>query len=610
MVTDSETGLESFYEIGTGSQGVRNPVGLAEQTEDFASTTRILGNIKADLDLFAGLTGQINVGVDNSDGIRRTYFPAASPAGAQWNGRAIQVSRFTTAVTLQTLLNWQYYHSAHSVEVVGGYEFSDYALGELEAEGRDFATDAFGFNNLGGGNELVRPESWREDRRLTSFFGRVNYSLSERYNLTGVLRYDGSSRFGSGNKWALFPAVSASWRISEEDFMYDSFFSELRLRAGWGLQGNEAVPPYASLITLAPGALYPFGQNTVVGVYPNRNPNPDLKWEQTSQVNLGVDFGLWDNGLSGSVEYYIKNTSDLLLDVTVPQPAVEGTRLENIGKVRNQGLEISLDAVAISRPNLTWLAGLVFSTEKNEVVDLGGRLFIVTGDVSGEGQSGNFVQRILPGHPLGTFWGPEYVGVNAQGQQLFNQYEIGRDSVGREISRTLLADPTTIPTGDDFNILGDANPDFTLDFRSEGTWGAFDFNFLVRSVVGMDVFNNTALVYSAKSQALTGQNFLKSAVDDSVAITEPAIVSSRWVEDGSFVRLQNLTIGYTFTLPGAREGERNTRVYLSGDNLLLLTGYTGYDPEVHTQAGLASRGIDYLNYPRARTFTAGVSVRF
>jgi iron complex outermembrane receptor protein len=609
-VTDPETGIESFYEIGPGSQGVRNPVGLAEQTLDFASTTRILGNVKADLELLPGLTAQINVGVDNADGTRRTYFPAASPAGAQWNGRAAQVGRFSTAVTLQTLLNWQYYRGIHSVEVVGGYEFSDYALGEFGAEGRDFATDAFSFNNLGGGNELVRPFSWREDRRLASYFGRVNYSLNERYNLTGVLRYDGSSRFGSGNKWAVFPALSASWRISEEDFMRDGLFSELRLRAGWGLQGNEAVPPYASLITLEPGALYPFGQNTVVGVFPNRNPNPDLKWEQTSQVNAAVDFGLWNNRLSGSVEYYVKNTSDLLLDVTVPQPAVVGTRLENIGKVRNRGLEIALDAVAISSSNLTWLAGIVFSTEKNEVVDLGGRQFIVTGGVSGEGQSGNNVQRILPGEPLGTFWGPEFVGWNAQGQQLFNQYEIERDTLGRETSRTLLADPTTIPTGDDFNILGDANPDFTLDFRSQVMWGDFDFSFLVRSLVGNDVFNNTALVYSTKSQALTGQNFLKSALDDSTAIVEPAIVSSRWIEDGSFLRLQNLTIGYTFTLPGAAEGERNTRVYVSGDNLLLLTGYSGYDPEVHTQSGLASRGLDYLNYPRPRTFTAGVRVRF
>jgi iron complex outermembrane receptor protein len=609
IVTDPETGLESFYEIGTGSQGVRNPVGLAEQTDDFANTTRILGNIKADMDLLPGLTGQINVGVDNSDGIRRTYFPAASPAGAQWNGRARQVNRFSTAVTLQTLLNWQYYRSVHSVEVVGGYEFSDYALGEFGAEGRDFATDAFSFNNLGGGNELVRPFSFRIDNRLTSFFGRVNYSLSERYNLTGVLRYDGSSRFGSGNKWAVFPAVSASWRISEEDFMSGGLFSELRLRAGWGLQGNEAVEAYESLITLEPGALYPFGQNTVVGVYPNRNPNPDLKWEQTSQVNLAVDFGLWDNGLSGSVEYYVKNTSDLLLDVTVPQPAVQTTRLENVGKVRNRGLEISLDAVAISRPNLTWLAGLVFSTEKNEVVDLGGRLFIISGGISGEGQSDNFALRILPGHPLGTFWGPEFVGVNAQGQQLFNEYEVTRDTLGRETSRTLIGETTT-RTADDFVVLGDANPDFTLDFRSEGRWGDFDFSFLVRNVVGNDVFNNTALVYGTKSQALTGQNFLKEAVDDSISINEPAIFSSRWIEDGSFMRLQNLTIGYTFTLPGAREGEQNTRVYLSGDNLLLLTGYSGYDPEVHTESGLASRGIDYLNYPRPRTFTAGVRVRF
>ncbi len=612
MVTDPATGEEVFYEIGTGRQSVRNPVALATQIGDFAETTRTLGNIRTQLDIFSNLKGQLNVGVDRSESIRRSYFPRSNPVGAEWNGRALQESRELTAVTLQGLLTLtQRVGDAHDVEIVGGYEFNEYDEAQFRSEARDFLTDAFSFNNLGAGGQLVPPSSFTNESRLIGFFSRVTYGFNDRYFLTGVLRYDGSSRFGANNKWATFPAVSASWRISEEGFMQNAPFSDLRLRAGYGLQGNEAVPAYASLILLEPseGASYPFGDQKTVGVAPARNPNPDLKWEKTSQFNVALDYGFSDNRISGSFEYYVKNTSDLLLDVVVPQPAAVGTRLENIGKIRNRGLEATVDALVINRSNLTWQAGLVFAAEKNEVVDLGGRTFITTGGVSGQGQSGQVSQRIIPGFALGTFYGPEFVGVNAQGQQEFNQYDVQRDAEGRIISRTLIG-TTTSPGGDDFVPIGDANPDFTLGFRSQVNWGNFDISLLMRAAVGFEVFNNTALVYGTKGNALQDKNFLRSALDDPTGILQPAIYSSRWIEDGSFLRLQNLTVGYTFRLPAWIGSGQTARVYASGDNLLLLTGYSGYDPEAHSESGLASRGIDYLSYPRARAFTTGVRFSF
>jgi iron complex outermembrane receptor protein len=618
-VTDPATGQEVFYEIGTGRQSVRNPVAIAEQVEDFGKTTRTLGNIVADFELVSGLTAQLNVGADRSDGTRRTYFPKQSPVGAEWNGRARQVNRDNTSVTFQSLLTLQRDLSAsHAIDVVGGYEFNEYTTAEFGAEARGFLTDAFSFNNLGGGATLVQPFSWREESRLVSFFSRANYSLNDKYFLTGVLRYDGSSRFGAGNKWALFPAVSASWRLSE-DGVLSGTFSDLRLRAGWGLQGNPAVPPYASLILLetSGGARYVFGEQAVTGVAPVRNPNPDLKWEQTAQFNLAADFSMGDNRLSGTVEYYRKTTSDLLLEVAVPQPAAVSQRLENIGEKRNQGVEITLEAVAMSRPSVNWVAGLVFALEREEVVDLGGRQFISTGFVSGQGQSGQVSQRIMPGHPLGTFYGPEFVRVCGSGesactagQQVFNKYQVTRDPQGRELTRTLVGE-TTGPGGDDYVVIGNANPDFTLGLRSRGDIGSFDFSFLIRSSVGNDVFNNTALVYSTKGNALQDKNFLAEALDDRTGIREPAIFSSRWIEDGSFVRLQNLTVGYTFDMPRFFGTARSARAYVSGDNLLLLTGYSGLDPEAHSQLpGLAVRGVDYLNYPRPRTFTGGLRVTF
>jgi TonB-linked SusC/RagA family outer membrane protein len=606
MATDATTGLARFFEIGTGRQSVRNPLAMANQIADVGTTARILGNVLGEVDLYPGLTASLNFGGDRSTGLRKTYLPKASPIGAEFNGRARQADKTNQAVTLQSLLSYRReLTSEHHVDAVAGYEYSEYENDEFWIDVRNFLTDAFSFNNIGASNAQTRNTfSWAEDSRLVSFFGRANYSFRDRYFLTGVLRRDGSSRFGEGNKWAVFPAVSASWRISKEPFMSGLPFSDLRIRAGYGLQGNPGVPPYASLILLetAENARYGFGDVTTVGVAPSRNPNPNLKWEQTAQFNVAMDYGFRSNTISGSIEFYRKNTKDLLLTVFVPQPAAVDTMLQNIGKVKNTGVEASLDALAISRRNLTATLGLVFTAERSEVVDLGGRSFIGTGGVSGQGQSGQLAQRIIPGEPLGTFYGAVFVGVNPAGQQLFRCVTA---------SATCVNGQTISPTANDYTIIGNANPDFTLGVRSQMNWGQVDLSFLVRSEIGQEAFNNTALVFETKGNALQGKNFLSGALNDGIGLREPAIYSSKWIESGSFVRLQNLTVGYTFnTLPTFAGPVRNARIFVSGDNLLLLTGYNGIDPEVHVQAGLATRGIDYLTYPRPRTFTAGVRAAF
>ena len=596
-----------FFEIA-GQTSARNPVALAEQIADFAKTTRVLGNIRAQLDIFSNLRGQLIVGVDRSESTRRIFLPLASPVGAEFNGRAEQRSRDLTNVTFQGLLTYsQRFGDAHDVEVVGGYEWQDFETDEFTAEARDFVTDAFGFDNLAAGAQLVSPRSFRTENKLIGFFGRLTYGFKDRYFLTAVVRRDGSTKFGANDKWATFPAVSASWRIGEEDFMQGGLFSELRLRAGWGRQGNEAVPAYASLLQLAPsdGDSYPFGDQKTVGVAAISAASPDLKWEQTSQFNVALDYGFSDNRISGTFEYYVKNTSDLLLEVAVPQPAVQSTRIENVGKVRNRGLEATLDALLINRSNLTLEAGLVFARERNEVTDLGletAASFINTGGVSGRGQSAETSQRLMPGFAVGTFFGPEFVGVNPAGQQLFNDYDANGNIVG-EITAASLGPEDRVP-------IGDANPDFNLGLRSQMTWGRLDARFLVRAKQGQDVLNNTALVFATKSAVTQGNNFLASALDDATGVKEPAIFSSRFIEDGSFIRLENITVGYTFDLPRSIGSGRTARVYISADNLFLITGYSGYDPETHTETGVASRGIDWLSYPRARRFTTGVRFSF
>jgi len=391
-------------------------------------------------------------------------------------------------------------------------------------------------------------------------------------------------------------------------------FSDLRLRLGYGVVGNPGVPPYSSLITLeaSGGAKYVFGDQVVIGFAPVRNPNPNLRFEKTSQVNVALDYGLLDNRVSGSLEYYVKNTTDLLLTVPVAQPALASDRLQNVGATRNRGLELSLDALAISRPKLTWRAGLVFATERNKVVHLGENcgqpgnvepcfLFLPTGGVSGQGQSAVVSQRIIPGQPLGTFFGPRSVGVDAQGRELF---ACARTScVNGQTTVQFLKDS-------DYVNIGNAYPDFTLGLHSTVNFGKFDLNVQMQGAFGQDVFNNTALVYSTKQNARQGKNFLRDARTDPIGIREPAQYSSRWVEPASYMRLQNVTVGYSFRLPGPPGAPRSARIYVSGDNLLLLTGYSGLDPSVHQEVGLASVGIDYLSYPRPRTLTAGAQLAF
>jgi len=608
-VIDPATQKPKYYEL-VGQTSVRNPVALANQVVDIGNTTRTLGNATAELDLMPGVTASLNVGVDRSDGARDVYLPLASPVGAASGGYARQSAQDNTTVTLQTLLTVRrQLGEIHSIDVVGGYEFSKFNTGFLETDGQGYITDALLFNSPGSA-KTVQAFSNRELSRQVAFFGRANYGLKERYFLTGVLRYDGSSRFAVGHKWALFPAVSGSWRISEEAFMRDRGFSELRLRAGYGLQGNPGVPPYSSLLKFEPrnDARYPFGDVPVSGVIPTSDANPSLKWEQTAQFNVAVDYGLLNNRISGSVEYYVKNTSDLLLSVTNAQPAFAERRLQNVGKVRNKGLEISVDALLASRPAMSWRAGLVFAAERNTVVDLGPYSSIATGTVSGQGQSGVNAQIIKPGLSIGTFYGPRFLRVNAQGKQVFTCVATSPGCVAGE---------TLNATADDYTVIGNANPDFTLGLRSQINWRKFDISFLIRASVGGDVFNNTALVFGTKSDALQDKNFLRSALNDPTGLHEPAIYSSRWVEDGSFVRLQNLTVEYQLDIPLLTGSARSARLYVSADNLLLLTGYSGLDPEVSNlasgldpSAGLQARSIDYLSYPRPRTITGGLRLTF
>jgi iron complex outermembrane receptor protein len=621
-VTDS-TGTR-YFEVGGTT--VRNPVALANQITDIGQTTRTLGNAEAEFDVVHGLTAKINVGVDQSSGARQEYYPKVSPLGVQLgNGLAQQQDLENNTRTLQTLLTYDGNRGSTSLNVVGGYEYSKYKTNWVLGKGVGFFTDAFTFHSLDAA-QTRETQSSAAEAVLASFFGRANLGFNERFFVTGVLRYDGSSRFAEGHKWALFPALSGSWNLKRESFMQGGPFSEFKVRLGWGLQGNPGVDPYTSLVTLKSdnGSAYPWGDNPATGVYETSNGNPNLKWEQTSQVDAAIDFGLWDNKLSGTVEYYDKNTKDLLLTVGVPQPAFTSTQLRNVGRLAGHGFEIALDAVPVSHPGLTWRAGLVFASDRSKVTDLGCKTdstgtkscpFYDSGDVSGQGQSNVTAERVMvcdpsqpghcPGYALGTFYGAVFLDVDqATGKQVFF---CTAATVGCVNGRTTTGGG---PAAADYRVIGNANPDFTLAFHSQVNWNRFDISFLVRAVVGQDVFNNTSLVYASKSAAVGGANFLKVGVNDGVGINEPSVYSSRWVENASFVRLQNITVGYDLNVPALMKTARSVHLYVSADNLFLITGYSGLDPEVYSGTGLAVRGIDYLVYPRPRVITGGLRLLF
>ena len=601
-----------FFEIA-GQTDVRNPVAMIHEISDVAPEDRLLGNASGTISLLSDLTAQTTVGVDINNAVRQTYYPRSSPTASGPGGIARQADLSLNNQNFQQLVTYSPHFGSSELEVVGGYEYTHFDNKGFAAQSQGFVTDQFGPSNLGAGTAATSPlpTSFENESKLVSFFSRANYGYANKYFLTGVVRYDGSSRLAPGHQWETFPAISGSWRLSEESFFKGGPFSNFSLRAGWGKQGNQAVQPYQTqlLLRVDNGAAYPFGGTVVQGLRAASVGNPNLKWETATQTNVGIDYGLWSDRLTGSVEFYNKTTRDLLFEVDVPQPAPVRTRLENIGSLRNRGLEASVDGEMWRRGQGTLTGGLVFTLERNKVLSLGdtSRKPIQTGFVNGQGQSNQYSQLIAPGHPLGSFYAPRFLYV--QGGKQYFACTTATNPTG------CTNGATTDPTDADRQFIGSANPNFTLGLHNNLTWGKVDASWLWRGEFGGKVFNNTALVYQTKSDAKQGRNFLADALTDADSISEPAKYSSRWIENRTFVRLQNLTVGYTFNVPARLMSGRTARVYVSGDNLVLLTSYKGLDPEVFSTNGNANysgsiRGLDYATYPRARTYTLGVHFQF
>ncbi len=496
----------------------------------------------------------------------------------------------------------------HNVSAIGGYSYRYFVSENFNANNFGFVNDVFRENNIGTGNQLgigkAGMGSGKGDNTLIAFFGRVNYDYAGKYMAQFILRREGSSRFGANNKWGNFPAVSAGWNISREAFMSDiNFINNLKLRVGYGVTGNQNIANYSSLVTLGTGGIYRYPDGQYRQTYgPNRNPNPDLKWEMKKELNIGIDFSLFNNRLGGALEVYDRTVEDLLQTYSSAQPPfVRENILYNVGTITAKGIELTLNFAAIRGKAFNWNMDFTGSTAKNKMHKLSGDVFklnlLTAGSIGGFGALGDAI-RIYEGGNIGEFWGKRFAGFNANGDWLFYNRK------GEQVPNANI-NTSTDKTVTDFAILGNAIPKFYASWTNQFSYKNLDLSLFFRGKFGHDILNTMALSYGNQ---ITKTNLLRSAFDKYAHIKSTYMYSDYYIEPGDFVKLDEATLGYNFKLKTSYI--RNLRLYVTGQNLLTFTKYTGNDPDFVNDLGLGA-GIDERGpYPSTRSILVGVNVGF
>ncbi|NME71883.1 SusC/RagA family TonB-linked outer membrane protein [Flammeovirga aprica] len=575
--------LPSDY--SSSNQLEKNPYIMANSVRDFTNTQRILGNVFVEAEFIEGLTGKLNLGGDITSAKRTAYLPGSIEWVGKGNGSADVRNNNLHNILLEGTFNYTKQFGDFKLNALAGYTYQEFGKEHNYTNATGFDIDETAEHNLNAASGEILVESNKESSKLISWIGRANMSFKDKYVVTATVRADGSSRFGANNKWGVFPSFSAAWRITEEDFLKSSeVLTNLKLRAGWGITGSQEIGNYRSLPTLSGDKQFS-AVGIGSGVTYNNYANPDLKWEETTQLNFGFDFEFFRGVVFGTLDFYQKNTSNLLLELQAAQPAPFDKYLENVGELTNQGVEISLNTLNFAKNDFSWETGFVAAYNQNEVKNIGNYNEILTGAVGGRGQTGQFSQVIKPGLPYGTFYGPRYLGLDENGNSIQSEEK---------------------------EVLGQAIPKWTFGLNNTLRYKKWDFNFFLNAATGHQVFNNTAQEFSNTNDLYSKNstyNVMKVAVEDGMRSTE---FNSRFIEDATFIRLSNMTLGYTFGMDKVKFVS-NLRVYVSGQNLFVITDYSGYDPEVNAPAGggqVPPVGIDYNNYPAARTFIGGLSVGF
>lgn len=579
-----------------------NPVEILTDRSSEDTRHRLLGFGKAELEVVKGLKAVVNVSYEYNSHQSALYIPTYR-VNSSTNGNGSKSLGDYRNKQLETYLSYSKDFGVHKMVLMGGYSYLDNMADGFGAYRQGFSTDQFGYNNLGAGYDAQSGDvySYKNSSKLVSFYGRINYTLMGRYMFTGTLREDGSSKFGANNKWGVFPSASVAWRITDESFMKGiGWLNNLKLRLGYGVTGNQdAIPSYASLYIIGTSTstgsvpYYDAASGKWLQSYgPSQNPNPELKWESTATTNLGVDFSLF-NRINGTVEIYQKNTYDLLHTYLVPTPPyVVGYQLANVGDMSNKGIEFSLNANVLKTKDFTWDVNFNISHNLNKVTKLSNQTYQADAFTYGNlntlpGMTGIYAETLRKGYAVGTFWGPKCHGIDDNGKFVVDTFS---------------------------SNLGNYQPKLNLGVGMNFSYKNFDLAVSGYGMFGQKVLNATAMVLNDNTRLPfynVTDEFLSSGIKQTPSF------NSYWVQDASFFRLQSVTLGYNLKLK--KFGVDRIRLYLTGENLFIITRYKGIDPEVSIASldyggieGLVSTADPKTNYlyPKARTFSFGVNVSF
>jgi TonB-linked SusC/RagA family outer membrane protein len=583
--------------------GPLNPVSLIANNTDQSKMKTFLANALAEVKILPGLKYTLSLTDQTTDTTTETYEDSQSELARGLNGVANSSTTSNTKQLIESFFNYDHNLGLHNIKLLGGYSWEQDVLGRgFGVTTQNFSNDQVGANNLAFSNPpagtIVLANSNIGTLKLISYYARVNYSFNDKYLFQASLRDDGSSAFGANNHWGLFPAVSGGWRLTKEPFLQSvTWLDDLKLRVGYGVTGNSLGfdPLIAQQQYGITGRFLSNGEAiNAIGV--TQNANPDLKWESTATTNIGTDFSFLKGLLSGSLDYYIKTTSNLIWSYPVSSTQYPYPDLTtNIGKISNKGIELTLTATPVKTRNFTWRSTLTAAHNTNKILSLSNNQFneqsINTAFLGGQGQSDNWSQILQVGHPIGTFDIWHYAGKNQNG---ITQIEAADGA------------DTLTPTTADFRIKGNAQPMLLLGWNNTFTYKQFDLNFFFRAVTGNKILNATLAGLNNPSNAHF-QNLPTFSEGESFNDNNSYLISDRYLESGTYLRLDNATLGYT--LPIHSPAVNRLRFYTSVNNAFILTRYKGIDPEI-TQGGLTP-GIDNSNfYPKTRSYLLGVNVIF
>ena len=611
-----------------------NPV---KQTESVTNNKRAemwSGNASATWQIIKGLTfktsGTYNTTNNRTDifykdGSKEAYRNGQKPYGRTQMGRDV---RWTNSNNL----TWKQKVKKHNYDIMLGHEVSFKSTEYLLGEAMDFPFDNLGNDYLGLGATPSRVESSYSEKTLLSFFARGNYNYDNRYLFTATVRADGSTVFSNKNKWGFFPSFSAAWRVSEEAFMKDvEWVSNFKVRLGWGIVGNDRISNYLSM-DLYEANKYGIGNNTVTVLTPKQLKNANLKWEGASSVNLGVDLGFFDNRLNVTADFFIKDTKDLLLAQSLAHVTGFDSQMQNIGKIQNKGIELSLNSTNIQTRNFTWQTNFNISFIKNTLKGLASG---VESMYARSGFDSNFTAYdyiATVGQSLGLIYGYEFDGIyqssdfyTTPDNQLILKEGITNNArygtVKPGVVKYKDQDGDGIITTNDRTVIGNAMPKWYGGITNTFNYKGIDFSFMFQFNYGNDIYNATRL-YATQSRS-GRRNMLAEVADrwsptnasNKVPSQDGYIVNdvySRFIEDGSFLRLKNITLGYTLPHKWTRKFHASKlRIYATGQNLFCISGYSGYDPEVNSaSSNPMTPGLDWGAYPKSRVFTFGIDLQF